>query len=219
MGDRLGGYPLVFCLSLGACQPLVAVRTAPFDVCQAARGVTTIIALMVAFLCTDWPREVLALGAAGLLLVSRKLTSRDMLALVDWPLLVLFAALFVVKHALVDSGSLTDMQRGLAAIGVDAGRPAWLFALAALLSNLVSNVPAVMLLLPTARGPLAGPVLALASTLAGNFILVGSIANLIVVDQAARLQVVIGWREHARVGIPITLCTLAAAAAWLWLRH
>jgi Na+/H+ antiporter NhaD/arsenite permease-like protein len=84
---------------------------------------------------------------------------------------------------------------------------------------LVSNVPAVLLLLlPTARGPLAGPVLALGSTPAGNFILVGSIANLIVVDQAARLQV-IGWRDHARVGIPITLLTPAAAGAWLWLRH
>ena len=97
-------------------------------------------------------------------------------------------------------------------------QPISLFAVTALLSNLVSNVPAVMLLLPTASTPLAGPILALSSTLAGNLILVGSIANLIVVDQAARLGVAIGWRDHARVGIPITLLTLASAAAWLWLR-
>ncbi len=89
---------------------------------------------------------------------------------------------------------------------------------AVVLSNLVSNVPAVMLLLPTSDHALAGPILALASTLAGNLILVGSIANLIVVDQAARRGVVISWREHARVGVPVTIGTLAIAAAWLWLR-
>ena len=65
---------------------------------------------------------------------------------------------------------------------------------------MVSNVPAVMLLLPRREHPLAGPVLALASTLAGNLLIVGSIANIIVVDQAARARRAIGWREHARVG-------------------
>ena len=58
-------------------------------------------------------------------------------------------------------------------------------------------------------------MLALASTLAGNLFIVGSIANIIVVDQARRLGVEIDWREHARVGIPVTLATLAVAAAWL----
>ncbi|MEW6336040.1 MAG: hypothetical protein AB1625_01450 [Acidobacteriota bacterium] len=79
-------------------------------------------------------------------------------------------------------------------------------------------MPAVMLLLPAATHPLAGPVLALASTLAGNLIVVGSIANIIVVEQASRLGVEISWRRHAWVGIPVTLATLAIAAAWLFLR-
>jgi Na+/H+ antiporter NhaD/arsenite permease-like protein len=73
-----------------------------------------------------------------------------------------------------------------------------------------------MLLLPAASDPLAGPVLALASTLAGNLFLVGSIANVIVVDQAARLGVTVTWRDHARVGVPVTLASLAIAAIWLW---
>jgi Na+/H+ antiporter NhaD/arsenite permease-like protein len=94
----------------------------------------------------------------------------------------------------------------------------WLFPATAVLSNLVSNVPAVMLLLPHASHPLAGPILALSSTLAGNLLIVGSIANIIVVDQAAALGVRIGWREHARVGVPVTLATLAVAAAWLAFR-
>ena len=72
-----------------------------------------------------------------------------------------------------------------------------------------------MLLLPVATHPLAGPVLALASTLAGNLIVVGSIANIIVVDQAQRLGVRITWKEHARVGVPVTVATLLIAAAWL----
>jgi len=93
-----------------------------------------------------------------------------------------------------------------------------LFAPTVVLWNLVSNVPAVMLLLPVATHPIAGAILALASTLAGNLFIVGSIANIIVVEQARLLDVRIGWREHARIGIPVTLITLAVAAAWLALR-
>jgi Na+/H+ antiporter NhaD/arsenite permease-like protein len=101
---------------------------------------------------------------------------------------------------------------------VEPSHPATLFGLSVVLGNIVSNVPAVMLLLPAATHPLAGPVLTLSSTLAGNLFLVGSIANLIVVEQAGRLGVRIGWREHARVGVPVTLITLAIAGAWLALR-
>ena len=74
-----------------------------------------------------------------------------------------------------------------------------------------------MMLLPAASHPLAGPILALSSTLAGNLFIVGSIANIIVVDQARRLGVEIGWRTHARVGIPVTLVTMTLAGVWLWL--
>ncbi|HEX9203108.1 MAG TPA: anion transporter, partial [Vicinamibacteria bacterium] len=73
----------------------------------------------------------------------------------------------------------------------------------------------VMLLLPSAGHPLAGLTLALVSTLAGNLFVVGSIANIIVVDAAARRGVRIGWRAHARVGIPVTLITLAIAGSCL----
>jgi Na+/H+ antiporter NhaD/arsenite permease-like protein len=136
---------------------------------------------------------------------------------VDWQLLVLFAGLFVVNHALEASGALAHVTSALAAAHVDLNRPAPLFAVTVILSNLVSNVPATMLLLPSATHPLAGPILALASTLAGNLLIVGSIANIIVVDQAGRLGVRIGWAEHARTGIPVTILTPALAAGWLWL--
>jgi len=196
----------------------VAVATPPLDRWQATKGIAVLAAVVVVFLCSDWPRDVVALAAAGVLLTSRRLASREMLALVDWQLLVLFMALFMVNHALVASGTFATLEHGLAAAGLDLRQPGWLFAAVVVLSNLVSNVPAVMLLLPAAHGPIAGPVLALGSTLAGNLLLVGSIANLIVVDQAARCGMPIGWREHARVGVPVTAATLALAAAWLWWR-
>jgi len=102
--------------------------------------------------------------------------------------------------------------------GVDPAAPAWLFVLSTLLSNVVSNVPATMLLLPSATHPAAGPILALSSTLAGNLFVVGSIANIIVITQARPLGVVIDFRTHARTGVPVTLATLAIAAGWLLLR-
>ena len=199
--------------------PMVGVGVEPFDARQVGKGIAAVAVVMAAFVLSDWPRDVVALGAAGVLLVSRRLASRTVLEQVDWQLLMLFMALFVVNHALVESGMFGAVEQRLAGAGIDVARPAWLFAITAVLSNLVSNVPAVMLLLPAARSPLAGPVLALSSTLAGNLVLVGSIANLIVVDQAARLRIAIGWRQHAAVGVPITLLTLAVAAGWLWLRY
>jgi Na+/H+ antiporter NhaD/arsenite permease-like protein len=75
-----------------------------------------------------------------------------------------------------------------------------------------------MLLLPMAKHALAGPLLALVSTLAGNLLVVGSIANIIVVDAAGLAGVPVDWRAHARVGVPVTLATLAIVAAWLALR-
>jgi len=194
------------------------VEMTSFDTWQTAKGVAVLVLLVVAFLATGWPREILALAAAGYLLCSRRMESREILGLVDWQLLVLFMSLFVVNHALSASGSVGAFTEWLAARGIDLTRPEWLFGASVLLSNVVSNVPAVMLLLPAASHPLAGPVLALSSTLAGNLFIVGSIANIIVVDQAGRHGVTISWREHARVGVPVTALTLAIAAGWLVLR-
>jgi Na+/H+ antiporter NhaD/arsenite permease-like protein len=193
-------------------------RPPPFDRWQTAKGLLVVAITMAAFVFTPWPREVVALAAAGVLLLSRRMASREMIGLVDWHLLVLFIGLFVLNDAVVRAGLLPRIYNGLRAGGIDLASPAWLFAVTPLIGILVSNVPAVMLLLPASTGPLAGPILALASTLAGNMIIVASIANIIVVEQAARQGVGIDWRAHARVGVPVTLATLAVAAAWLWLR-
>jgi Na+/H+ antiporter NhaD/arsenite permease-like protein len=197
--------------------PVSNVAPPPFNRWQTLKGIIVVTLVVLAFLFTAWPREVVALAAAGVLLASTEMASREMLGLVDWHLLVLFAGLFIVNAAFQQSGALDAVLLTLGEAGVNLADPATLFVVTVVLSNLVSNVPAVMLLLPVATHPLAGPVLALSSTMAGNLLIVGSIANIIVVDQARQLGVDIDWRSHARVGIPITVATLALAAAWLFL--
>ena len=190
----------------------------PYNTWQTGKGFFVLGGLVLFFLFTPFPREILALAAAGLLLSSRRMSSRKFLGLVDWQLLVLFSGLFVVNSVLVSTGSFDAVMKALHLVGIDVGHPGWLFGITAILSNLVSNVPATMLLLPAATHPMSGAVLALSSTLAGNFIIVGSIANIIVVEQARLCHVTVSWKEHAKVGIPVALSTLILAAAWLWLR-
>lgn len=189
-----------------------------FNRWQTTKGLTVAALLVVVFLAAPWPRELAALAGAGLLLLSRRLHSRHMLGLVDWELLVLFVGLFVVNRAFQQTGLTAEAVRALAGAGLHLEQPGELFVLTFLLSNIVSNVPAVMLLLPLATHPMAGTLLALASTLAGNLLIVGSIANIIVVDAAERRGLRIDWRRHARVGVPVTVATLAISGAYLWLR-
>jgi Na+/H+ antiporter NhaD/arsenite permease-like protein len=190
----------------------------PLDIAQTLKGLAVAATLLIVFLATDLPREVPALAGAAFLLMSRKLHSRKMLGLVDWELLVLFIGLFIVNRAFEDTGIAAAAVADLRQAGVDLAHPSVLFGAGFLLSNLVSNVPAVMLLLPLATHDLAGPMLALVTTLAGNLLIVGSIANIIVVDAASRQGIHIDWKMHARIGVPVTLATLGVAAIGLLLR-
>lgn len=187
----------------------------PFDRWQTIKGLCVASALLVVFLFTHWPREVAALVGAGVLLLSRRFHSSHVLGFVDWELLVLFIGLFVVNHAFETTGLAAQAVAWLALHGVQLGDSVALFVAGLGLSNLVSNVPAVMLLLPHLKTPQAGATLALVSTFAGNLLLVGSIANLIVADLARRQGIGIDWASHARIGVPVTLATLAIV--WIWL--
>ena len=200
--------------------PIAERRAEPgqaLDAWQAAKGLAVAAALLVVFLFSSFPREVAALIGAGILMMSRKLHSTKMLGLVDWELLILFIGLFVVNHAFAATGLSAAAVRALADAGLPLAQPAPLFATTFVLSNVVSNVPAVMLLLPAATQPFSGPMLALVSTLAGNQLVVGSIANIIVLDAARRRGILIDWRQHARTGVPVTVATLAITAGWFML--
>jgi Na+/H+ antiporter NhaD/arsenite permease-like protein len=186
-----------------------------FDMLQTLKGLAAAMALLAVFLFTNWPREVAALVGAGVLLLSRRFHSSHVMGFVDWELLVLFMGLFVVNHAFENTGLAAQAVTWLGGQGVQLGDTGPLFVAGVGLSNLVSNVPAVMLLLPHLKSAEAGVTLALVSTLAGNLLLVGSIANLIVVDLARRNGVVIDVWAHARIGVPVTVLTLAVVWGWL----
>ncbi|MEK8052089.1 anion transporter [Ideonella sp. DXS22W] len=187
----------------------------PLDRWQTAKGLAVAGALVLVFLWGGWPRDVAALVGAGVLLLSQRFHSSRVMSLVDWELLVLFMGLFVVNAAFAQTGLARQAVAALAGQGIDLNQPLPLMGATLVLSNLVSNVPAVMLLLPVAHGAHVGPTLALISTLAGNLLIVGSIANIIVVDAARREGIAIDWRRHARTGVPVTLLTLGLAAGWL----
>lgn len=198
--------------------PPLDVPPRPFHRWQSFKGLLMATLLVALFLV--WPeqrRDGVALVVAGVLLLSRRMATREMLSLVDWQLLVLFIGLFIVNGALSHTGAVESALAATRQAGVDPSQPKWLFCWSVILSNLVSNVPATMLLLPAATHPHAGAILALSSTLAGNLFIVGSIANIIVVGSAQPLGIQIGFRTHARTGIPVTLATLVLAAGWLWL--
>ena len=119
----VGADPARGCAGAGRREaPVPAVEAPPLDRWQTAKGLLVLAALVVGFLFTSVPHEVLALGAAALLLMSRRMASRDLIGLVDWHLLVLFIGLFVVNHAFARGRARGRRRaRRCAAAGVDLG--------------------------------------------------------------------------------------------------
>lgn len=183
---------------------------------QIAKGVAALLALIALF-STPLPREIGALAIAGLLLLSRRMSSRDMIGTVDWHLLVLFAALFGVTAAFAGTGLSEQALAWLAGHGLEPQRIGVLAPLALVLSNSIGNVPAVVLL--TTLLPDFGDgwliALALLSTFAGNLLLTGSMANIIVAERAAAAGTYLSFSDYARAGIPMAIAAVAAATAWL----
>lgn len=181
------------------------------------KAVVATVALLILF-ATPLPQDMGVLAVAGVMLVSRQMASRTMLGMVDWHLLVLFAALFTVNHALAMTGIPAALVDALQGAGWFPDRLAVMTPLALVSSNTIGNVPAVILLLNAWTTPPEGALYALAllSTLAGNLLLLGSLANIIMVERAALAGVRLGLADHARCGIPMTLLSMGFAVVWLW---
>jgi Na+/H+ antiporter NhaD/arsenite permease-like protein len=143
--------------------------------------------------------------------------TRDIIGLVDWHLITLFCALFVIIHGVSQSGYLDIVMNRLSNMGMNLHNLPILTGISAISSNLFSNVPATMLLI-SFLDPLKHAqwyTLAVSSTFAGNLFLLGSIANLIVVEQAANFDIKITFSQHATVGIPVTLASLLILFCWI----
>jgi Na+/H+ antiporter NhaD/arsenite permease-like protein len=173
--------------------------------------------VMLAALILGTPVALAALVAAALLLITRRTNPAEVFQEIDWALLVFFAALFVVTGAITASGLGADLFRLLRPYA--EGGPAALTGVSLVLSNLVSNVPAVMLfrpIVPTLANPEeAWLTLAMATTLAGNLTLLGSVANLIVAEFAQKRGVHLSFFEYLKAGTPIAVLTLLLGVAWL----
>ncbi|TFU16268.1 SLC13 family permease [Thermus tengchongensis] len=171
------------------------------------KGLLVALGLFLAFLL-GYPMAQGALVAAGLLLFTRRLRSERYFLRVDWELLVMFGGLFIVTEGVRRLG-LVEALLPL------AQSPLGLLLAATLLSLLISNVPAVLLLAPLVQEPKDWLLLAGGSTLAGNLTLLASVANLIVAEGAGREGVRVGFLEHLRFGLPLTLLSLALLYALL----
>jgi Na+/H+ antiporter NhaD/arsenite permease-like protein len=172
--------------------------------------------MLVAFVL-GMPVPLAALTAAALLLVTRRIHPEAVFLEVDWSLLVFFSGLFIVTGSLDTLGVSQTLFTAVEPIA--AGGIAALTAVSVVLSNLISNVPAVLLFRPFVPS-LPNPeqtwlVLAMATTLAGNLTLLGSVANLIVAESARRQGVHLTFGAYLRAGVPITLLSLLVGALWL----
>lgn len=172
-------------------------------------------AVLVAF-ALGVPPVLAALVGASAMLVTRAVHPKRLYVRVDWTLLALFVGLFVVVAGAERAGLAGRALRLLQPLHPDS---VWgLTAITAVLSNLVSNVPAVMVLkstIPQLPHPdSAWLTLAMASTLAGNLTLPGSIATIIVVERARGSARISFW-DFAKVGVPSALASLAFGALWL----
>lgn len=180
-----------------------------------AKGLAAALAMLV-FLFAGANISEVALTTGAALLLTRRVKPEKVFLEINWNLLTLFAGLFVVVGAAEATGLSNGAFELLHAREIHGG--AALTSVAAVLSNVISNVPAVMLFIPLVP-QLPDPhrswlVLAMASTLAGNLTLVGSIANLIVAEGSRRISP-LGFIEYLKVGVPVTLLTLTAGLLML----
>jgi Na+/H+ antiporter NhaD/arsenite permease-like protein len=190
-----------------------AGTVAPWRLAAAAFVTLGVVTLFLAGV----PVAEAALIGGAVVLLARGGSPAALYRAIDGPLLLMFAGLFVVVAAA--QRALLTPETVAAVRGLALADPWVLTVVTAALSNLVSNVPAVLVLKPFVPGLAdshrAWLVIAMSATLAGNLTLVGSIANLIVAERARAEAVAISLWAYCRVGIPVTLVTLAFGAWWL----
>ncbi|MCS7011336.1 MAG: anion transporter [Anaerolineales bacterium] len=183
-----------------------------------AKSLIVTVGLLVAFVL-GVPIAEAAFVAGCILLFTRRVRPEKVMNEVDWNLLVFFAALFILT-GVIELYHLTDGIFAALASFLERGA-AGLSLITVIMSNLVSNVPAVLLLRPAVMAlpnPTAGWLtLAVASTLAGNLTLLGSVANLIVAESAAKRGIKLTFWEYTKAGLLITVLSLAIGIAWIQL--
>ena len=196
-----------------------AAQDGTIDLLETAKTALVAVVVIGMFIFSDLPRELIAMAGAGVLLVSRKISSQNMLKHVDGDLLLLIMGLFVVNAAIASTGLPQNLLNHFREAGLDLNEPISLFFVGGVLSNLVGNNPAVMLLVPylqSGHGSDAlGAALALGTGFSSNMIVFGSLAGIIVVEQAAARGIKISFAEFSRTGIIVMALCMLMAAIWI----
>jgi Na+/H+ antiporter NhaD/arsenite permease-like protein len=195
-----------------------ALSAPEFQLPRLRKKPVVMLALVLGGFLTGVPPALAAAVGAALLLITRTMEPRKVYDEVDWGLLVFFLGLFVIVGGAERAGLTSTLVEPIAAWNLH--RIAVFVPATAVICNIVSNVPAVMLLRTVVAGfpdPHGGWLaLAMASTFAGNLTITGSVANVIVVERAAAEGVDVGFREYFRLGLPVTGATLLLGSMWLY---
>lgn len=202
--------------------PVAAPQTIAFNKLETIKASLVTAAVVAAFVATDWPHMLVAMAGAAVLLVNRRIASNDMLSRVDGDLLLLLMGLFVVNAALAATGLPQRLLSDLKGIGLDLHDPFSMLVVMSVLSNVVGNNPAVMLVAPfltdVARPEALGAAIALGTSFSSNMLIFGSLAGIIVAEQSRAYGVTIGFAEFSRAGLPASILCLVLAAGWiLWI--
>ncbi len=197
------------------------VETAPaaLDPGETAKAVIVTAAVIIAFVVTDWSHMTIALCGASVILVSRRFASKRLLGSIDGDLLLLIMGLYVVNAAVVATGLPERMIAQLRMAGFDLHSPMHMIVAMSVLSNIVGGNPAVMLAAPFLKGAAHPEVLGAAIVLGAGFsstaVIFGSLTGIIVVEEAGRRGIKIGFMEFAIAGVPTALLCLLLAAGWI----
>lgn len=196
-----------------------ATEPPPFSVGETLKAAITAFVVVVAFVFSDWPRETVALTAAGVLLLSRRVSSKSLLHEVDGELILLIMGLFVVNAGLSATGLPQQFVTYLAAEGINLNNPTALFLISSVVSDLVGNNPAVMMLVPYLHvggdANYLGAALSLGTHFSSNLVVFGSLAGIIMVEQAKDRGVKISGAEFSKAGVLVTAATMIIAVVWL----
>ncbi|MFN3871975.1 MAG: SLC13 family permease, partial [Ignavibacterium sp.] len=176
-----------------------------------------VLTIMLIVFVSGLPIALSALGASALLLITRRIKPERVFIELDWSLLIFFSGLFIVTDLLNQILIAPNFNGNIEFITENPLID--LSVISLILSNLISNVPAVLVLSPIVK-QLENPeiywlALAMSSTFAGNLTLLGSVANLIVAESSKRHGVNLSFSEYLKSGIPITILSVLIGIFWL----
>jgi len=203
-----------------ATSGVAAASPVGLNVWETSKACLITFTIIFCFIFTDISKEIIALTAAGILLLNRTFASNDMLKLVDGNLLLLIMGLFVVNAALANTGLPHDILLKLNNYGIDLNNPLILFLVTGVLCIIVGNNPAIMLLIPYIshqhNSDALGAALALGSGFSSNIFVFGSLAGIIIVEQAKIYGVKISFSEFTRSGGIIAVICMLLSTSWIW---